>query len=105
CRSCFKSFSCTYKKQGGGFFSRYTGSHGNSAAAFTLDGKTGPHDAHRCWEHGSRIFAQSTRQQGVLAQHPAGTRPRRPPSSKSPAPSANSHFLFSNASTNAMAAT
>src|SRR5712664_1055799 len=28
---------------------------GNSAAAFTLDGKTEPHDAHRCWEYGSRI--------------------------------------------------
>src|SRR6266849_10738973 len=50
---------------------------GNSAAAFTLDGKTGPHDAHCCWEHGSRIFAQVSRQQGILAQHPNGTRPRR----------------------------
>src|SRR6266852_8191993 len=50
---------------------------GNSAAAFTLDGKTGPHDAHRCWEHGSGIFAQVSRQQGILSQHPEGTRPRR----------------------------
>src|SRR5467141_875531 len=52
-------------------------SDGNTAAAFTLDGETGPHDAHRCWEHGSWIFAQSSRQQGILAQHPAGARPRR----------------------------
>src|SRR5712692_10115592 len=52
-------------------------SDGNLAAAFTLDGKTGPHDAHRCWEHGSRIFAQVSRQQGILSQHPEGTRPRR----------------------------
>src|SRR5882762_7970089 len=51
-------------------------SDGNTAAAFTLDGKTGPHDAHRCWEHGSGIFAQSSRQQGIFAQHPAGARPR-----------------------------
>src|SRR5713101_3428628 len=58
-------------------FAALHSSDGNSAAAFTLDGKTGPHDAHRCWEHGSRIFAQVSRQQGILSQHPEGTRPRR----------------------------
>src|SRR5437016_9108596 len=32
-------------------------SDGNSPATFTLDGKTGPHDTYRCWEHGARILA------------------------------------------------
>src|SRR6266513_6154209 len=51
-------------------------SDGNSAAAFTLDGKTGPHDPHRCRKHRSGIFSESSRQQGILTQHPAGVRPR-----------------------------
>src|SRR5260370_33338420 len=50
-------------------------SNGNSAAAFTLDGKTGAYDAHRCWEHGCRIFAQGSRQQGIFTKCLNGTRP------------------------------
>src|SRR6266513_5733221 len=67
------------------YFSALHSGDGNSAAAFTFipsdfrDGQkedSESHDPHRCREHRSRIFAQISRQQGILARHPRGTRPR-----------------------------
>src|SRR3989442_1741029 len=51
--------------------------NGNSAAAFTVDGKTGTNDEHRCWEHSSWVFAQGSRQQGIFTLHRHGARPGR----------------------------
>src|SRR5260370_36640280 len=45
------------------------------AAAFTLVRNKGPDDTHRCRKRGSRVFAEVSRQKGILAPHPPGARP------------------------------